>query len=187
MAMQDKIDAAKKIDALLKTILFQAQLRLRYRITVDPPLPEERDWERPAILVEFAGPDAPMLLERNAELLRALEQISQEMLRLRLDEHDRVSFDALGQRAMRIQELRMLAGAAAEKVRKTGEPYAFNPMTSRERRIIHLALRDELDLKTESEGESSHRCVVVHLKNAPAAGAPRKTSSGGMIIRRRRS
>jgi len=184
VAMQDKIDAAKKIDALLKTILFQAQLRLRYRISVDPPLPEDRDWERPAILVEFAGPDAGMLLERNAELLRALEQICQEMLRLRFDEHDRVCFDALGHRALRIQELRMLAGAAAEKVRKTGTPYAFNPMTSRERRIIHLALRDVPDLKTESEGEGSRRCVVVHPKNPPAA--PGRTSSGGVIIRRRR-
>jgi spoIIIJ-associated protein len=185
MPFEDKISAAKRIDTLLKTILYQSQLRLRYRITVDPPLPEERDWERPLILVEFGGPDAEMLLERNAELLRSLEQISQEMLRLRGDEHDKLSFDALGHRAMRIEELRMLARAAAERVRKTGTPYSFNPMTSRERRIIHLALRDEADLKTESQGDSGRRYVVVYPKSAGPVGGTRTRSSGGMIIRRR--
>lgn len=183
MPIEDKIAAAKRIDALLRTILYQAQLRLRYRITVDPPLPEERDWERPAILVEFTGPDADLLLERNAELLRSLEQICQEMLRLRPDEHDRLSFDALGHRALRIEELRLLARAAAERVRKTGSPYAFNPMTSRERRILHLALRDEADLKTDSQGEASRRHVVVSLKaDSPKA---RTLSRDGVIIRRR--
>ena len=135
--------------------------------------------------MEFSGPDAALLLERNAELLRALEQISQEMLRLRQDEHEQISFDALGQRAMRIEELRLLARAAAERVCKTGEPYPFNPMTSRERRIIHLALRDEPDLKTESEGDSGHRYVVVQPKAKAGGTAAGKTSSGGLIIRRR--
>jgi len=183
MPIEDKIGAAKQIDALLKVILYQAQLRIRYRITVDPPLPEERDWERPVILAEFSGPDAELLLERNAELLRSLEQLCQEMLRLRADEHDTLSFDALGHRAMRITELRGLAQAAAERVRKSGTPYAFSPMTSRERRVIHLALRDESDLKTESQGEAGQRHVVVQLKYG--GSAPRKRSSGGMIIRKR--
>jgi spoIIIJ-associated protein len=187
MPIQDKIEAARRIDALLKVTLVSSQLRLRYRITVDPPLPEERDWERPAILVEFAGPDAPMLLERNAELLRSLEHICQEMLRLGPDEHDKVSFDALGHRAMRIEELRLSAKVAAERVRKTGAPYSFSPMTSRERRVIHLALRDESDLKTESQGVAGQRCVVVYPKNyaGPASSKPR-TGGGVFSIRRRR-
>jgi spoIIIJ-associated protein len=183
MPIEDKIGAARKIDALLKVILYQAQLRVRYRITVDPPLPEDRDWERPVILVEFSGPDASVLLERNAELLRSLEQLCQEMLRLRPDEHDTLSFDALGHRAMRIAELKGLARAAAERVRKSGAPYAFSPMTSRERRVIHLALRDETDLKTESHGEAGQRHVVVQPKHG--ASAPRTRSSGGIIIRKR--
>ncbi len=184
MPIADKIEAAKRIDGLLKPILYQAQLRLRYRITVDPPLPEERDWERPEIRVEFSGPDADMLLERNAELLRSLEHICQEMLRLAPDEHEKVTFDALGHRAMRIEELRMAARVAAERVRKTGTPYAFSPMTSRERRIIHLALRDEPDLKTESQGESGRRNVVVYPRDYRGGGG-RSRSSGGVIIRRR--
>jgi spoIIIJ-associated protein len=66
---------------------------------------------------------------------------------------------------MRLQELRMAASVAAEKVRKTGAPYKFAPMSSRERRIVHLALRDEADLRTESEGEGLRRYVVVTTKD----------------------
>jgi spoIIIJ-associated protein len=185
MPLTDKIDAAKRIDALLKTILASAQLRLRYRITVDPPLPEERDWERPVVLVEFSGPDASMLLERNAELLRSLELISQEMLRLGPDEHEKVSFDALGHRAMRIEELRLAASVAAERVRKTGTPYTFSPMTSRERRVIHLALRDASDLKTESQGAVGHRCVVVYPKDYSPQSPAKPRNNGVFSIRKR--
>jgi spoIIIJ-associated protein len=144
---------------------------------VDPPVAEERDWERPEILVEFAGPDSPLMLERGAELLRAIELIALEMLRLPGNEHEKISFDCMNHRSMRLQELRMAAGVAAEKVRSTGSPYKFAPMSSRERRIVHLALRDHEDLRTESEGEGLRRCVVVYSKDyKPAVGrGARKT------------
>ena len=93
MPLDDKIAAAKQIDALLKQILASGTFRLRYRITVDPPLPEERDWERPLILVDLSGPDSDILLERGAELLRAFETVTQEMLRLAGNEHEKVQFD----------------------------------------------------------------------------------------------
>ena len=73
MPIPDKIAAAKKIDTLLRGVVTHGGLHLKYRITVDPPLPEERDWERPEILVELSGPDSPLVLERGGELLRAIE------------------------------------------------------------------------------------------------------------------
>src|SRR5215467_1017070 len=170
MPIADKIASAKKIDEFLRAIISHTGLRLKYRITVDPPLPEERDWERPEILVELAGPDSPFVLERGAELLRAIELLAIEMLRLPGNEHEKVSFDCMNHRAMRLEELRMAAGVAADKVRKTGSPYKFAPMSSRERRIVHLALREETDLVTESDGEGLRRCVVVYSKNAKPAG-----------------
>jgi spoIIIJ-associated protein len=56
----------------------------------------------------------------------------------------------------------MAANVAAEKVRQTGTPFHFAPMSSRERRILHLALRDQTDLRTESDGEGFNRCVVLY-------------------------
>ena len=66
MSIPDKIAAAKKIDELLREVVTNGALRLKYRITVDPPLSEERDWERPEILVQLSGPDSPLLLERSS-------------------------------------------------------------------------------------------------------------------------
>jgi len=172
MSIVDKVAAAKKIDEFLRSVVTHGGLRLKYRITVDPVLAEERDWERPEILVELSGPDSALLLERGAELLRALELLAIEMLRLSGNEHEKISFDCMNQRALRIEELRMAATVAAEKVRASGIPYAFAPMSSRERRIVHLALRDHADLRTESRGEGPHRCLVVYPKGY-VASAPR--------------
>jgi spoIIIJ-associated protein len=176
MPIPDKIAAANKINEFLTGVVTQGGLHLKYRITVDPPLPDERDWERPEILVEFAGPDSTLLLERGGELLRAVELLAIEMLRLPGNEHEKISFDCMNQRKLRIEELRMAAGVAAERVRQTGEPYEFTPMSSRERRIVHLALRDHADLHTESQGEGGRRCLVVYPKDyKPAARPVRKT------------
>jgi spoIIIJ-associated protein len=176
MPIDDKVAAARKIEELLRGVVTHGGLRLKYRITVNPQLVEERDWERPEILVELSGPDSPLLLERGGDLLRGLELLAIEMLRLTGNEHEKICFDCMNQRALRIEELRLAASVAAEKVRTSGVPYAFAPMSSRERRIVHLALRDHPDLRTESQGEGPRRCLVVYPKSSgPAAprGAPK--------------
>src|SRR5947207_15836134 len=127
----DKVAAAKKINEFLQAVVTHGGLRLKYRIIVDPPLPENRDWEKPDILVDFSGPDSTLLLDRGGELLRALELLALEMLRLPSGEHEKISFDCHNHRAQRIQELRMAATVAAAKVRKTGTPYHFRPMSPR--------------------------------------------------------
>jgi spoIIIJ-associated protein len=170
--LSDKIAAAKKIDEFLRALVTHGALRLKYRITVDPPLPEEREWERPEILVELSGPDSVLLLERGGELLRAIELLAIEMLRLPGNEHEKISFDCMNHRAIRLEELRAAATVAAERVRKSGTPYEFAPMSSRERRIVHLALRDATDLHTESQGEGSRRCLVVYPKDHKPPARP---------------
>jgi spoIIIJ-associated protein len=171
MTIPDKVAAANKINELLGGIIAKSGLKLKYRITVDPPLPDERDWERPEILVEFAGPDSALLLERGAELLRSIELLAIEMLRLPGNEHEKISFDCKNHRKLRLEELRLAADVAAQKVRQTGAPYTFAPMSSRERRIVHLALRDHADLRTESSGEGGRRSVVVYPANYKPAVA----------------
>jgi spoIIIJ-associated protein len=171
MPIPDKIAAANKINEFLRAVVHNGGFRLKYRITVDPPLPEERDWERPEILVEFIGPDSALLLERGGELLRAIELLAMEMLHLPGNEHEKISFDCMNQRALRLQELREAARVAADRVRQSGSPYEFAPMSSRERRIVHLALREQQDLHTESQGEGSRRCLVVYPKNYKVAAS----------------
>src|SRR5215467_9960683 len=161
----DKLQSANQLNTFLGGVVKHARLKLRYLITVDPQIADDRDWERPEVLVEFAGPDASLLLERGAELLRALELLAIEILHLPGNEHEKISFDCMGHRKARLEELRLAARVAAGKVRESGTPYHFAPMSSRERRILHLALRDEHDLRTESAGEGPRRSVVLYPKD----------------------
>ena len=61
---------------------------------------------------------------------------------------------------------------AAEKVKRTHAPFYFNPMSSRERRVIHLALRDEKELRSESVGLGPARAVVVVPADMATPPAP---------------
>lgn len=164
MPITDKIAAAKKISELLNGIITTGDFHLRYKIMVDPPA-ADHEFTKPEIKVELSGGDSPLVLERGGELLRALEHVALEMLRLGADEHDKIVFDCENFRSARLQELRMSANVAADRVRQSGMPYAFAPMSSRERRILHLALRDLEDLRTESAGEALQRYVVVYPKD----------------------
>lgn len=129
-------------------------------------------FENPELVVDFIGDDAEMLLENKAELLLALEHLTMEMLRVPPEDHSLICFDTNDYRRLRIEELRMSAASAAERVKKSGQPFVFSSMNSRERRILHLALREETDLRSESIGVGSLRQVVVLPKDAPLPPAP---------------
>src|SRR5690242_21935138 len=116
--LQDKVATAKKIDAFLKNVIASGAFKLKYRITVNPPASQEM--ETPEILVELAGPDSQLLLERGGEVLRALEVLTHESLHLHAEDHDKVSFDCRGYRAARQQELKLAAQVAADRVLQSG-------------------------------------------------------------------
>jgi len=125
----------------------------------------------PRITVELSGPDTPLLLARNGELLLAIEHIAAKILRLEPEEHDQISFDAGGFKATRNRELDLMAEMAIQKVRATGRPFSFSPMTSRERRILHLALAKS-GLPTASSGQGPGRFVVLYPEGQEPAPPP---------------
>ncbi|MGA8366353.1 MAG: R3H domain-containing nucleic acid-binding protein, partial [Candidatus Acidiferrales bacterium] len=114
------------------------------------------------IVVAFHGADQDLLLQRNAELLLALEHIAHRWLRLDPRLHDRVRFDCAGYRDARLEELKLSARVAAQRVRETGQPFRFNPMPPRERRIVHLELNGAPGVRTASEGSGDRRLLVVY-------------------------
>ncbi len=162
MPIDNLQEAAQKIAGLLATLNKLGGFRLKYRITAGDGARDPQGLEGRVIYIELAGPDVPMLTQHNGELLRALEAIAVQILRLDPREHDLVSFDAGNFKALRAEELRMAAETAAEKVRKTGVPYAFPPMNSRERRLLHLAFRSLEGVETASSGEGQDRFLAVY-------------------------
>lgn len=148
-----------RVERFLNTVFKLGGFKLNYAVSEgETPHP---DFENPDILVRFSGHDVDLLLANKAELLLALEQLTMEALGMPAEEHSRICFDANDYRVLRIEELRMSALAAAERVKKTRVPFHFSPMNSRERRIIHLALRDQTEVRSESVGLGPIRQVVV--------------------------
>ncbi len=114
------------------------------------------------IVVRFSGEDEDILLSRNGELLLALEYVAHRWLRLEPALHDRVRFDCGDYRATRLEELKLSARVAAQRVRETGQPFPFNPMSSRDRRVIHLELNGAPGVRTMSEGSGDRRHLVIY-------------------------
>jgi spoIIIJ-associated protein len=114
------------------------------------------------VLADLDGADKGILLERNAEVLKAIEHLAFKALRLEPAFHEKIHIDCGGYRALRFEELRMTARVAAERVQSSRQPFRLNPMSSRERRIVHLALKEFTDVRTESIGMGEERQVVIH-------------------------
>jgi spoIIIJ-associated protein len=90
-------------------------------------------------------------------------------LRLEPAFHEKIHIDCGGYRALRFEELRMTARTAAERVQTSRQPFRLNPMSSRERRIVHLALKSMPGVRTESVGIGEDRQVVIHPENSKPA------------------
>ncbi len=143
-------------------------------------------FEKPSLVVKFSGPDLEFLMYNKGEALLSLEQLTQEVLGMAPDEHALLCFDANDFRLLRQEELRIGALTVAERVRESKTPYRFSPMSSRERRLIHLAMRDQSDLRSESAGMGPYRHVVIYpagmasLPDPPMpATPPRRPDAGG--------
>ncbi len=122
------------------------------------------------VLADLDGKDKEILLERGAEVLKAFEHLAFRALRLEPTFHEKIHIDCGGYRALRFEELRMTARVAAERVQTSRQPFRLNPMSSRERRIVHMALKDMNGIRTESVGVGEDRQVVIH----PADTKPAK-------------
>ena len=179
--MQDVAQAAQTIGQFLQTVLSSTGLRVKFRVSLRSAKASHANDSTnggnhsPAeagartLHVEFSGPDTPMLISQNGELLNALEHLATKILRLDPESQDQVTFDADRFRANRDRRLRDTASAAIQHVRATGQPYAFPAMNARERRMLHLMLA-ESGLPTASSGEGAGRYVVLYPAGADTSG-----------------
>ena len=163
-------ETGPKIEAFLERILPLVGLNVTFDITDGASA--HHTFETPDLVVRFEGEDVDTLVANKAEVILALEHLTMEILGVPSDQHSRLCFDANDHRLLRIEELRLSALTIADKVLMSKVPYQFNPMNSRERRIIHLALRDFKELRSESLGQGQFRHVVVLPFDAPSLPEP---------------
>ena len=118
------------------------------------------------ILVRVDGPDAANLIGRKGQTLDAVQHVLEAMLNKDRRPKIRIRVDAGDYLARREENLVKLALRLGEKVKKSGRAASFSPMPANERRIIHLALKDDPLLRTQSKGSGELRKLII---------GPRKT------------
>jgi spoIIIJ-associated protein len=157
----DRQAAAEALRHFLENLVRVSGLELKVSVR-----PIANDGEGPSggaeVIADLEGKDKAILLERSAEVLQAFEHLAFRALRLEPTYHEKIHIDSGGYRALRFEELRMTARVAAERVQTSRQPFRLNPMSSRERRIVHLALKDMAGIRTESVGVGEERQVVIH-------------------------
>jgi spoIIIJ-associated protein len=162
-ARLDHERAVSELKRFLDLAVSEMGLAIEYEISTPSSVADAPD-NKDAV-VAFQGADQDFLLERNAELLLALEHVAHRWLHLDPRLHDRVRFDCGDYRSARLEELKLSARVAAQRVRETGQPFRFNPMSPRERRLIHLELNGAQGVRTASEGAGDRRQLVVYPAN----------------------
>jgi len=113
------------------------------------------------ILVSFKGKDAEFLLLKNGEVLNAMEYILNRIFSEKLTKENKIVTDSQNFRKFRNDELKMIAQKASEKVMQYGSSVQLQAMPPHERRIIHMALKENSKVKTISEGEGEDRKVII--------------------------
>jgi spoIIIJ-associated protein len=115
----------------------------------------------PTIFVDILGQDLGMLIGRRGDHLSQLQYLVNLIANRRLDTWTRVVLDVEGYRTRREESLIGLAERVGRQVARSRRPIVLEPMPPNERRIVHLTLRSNPDVTTESSGEGSMRRVTV--------------------------
>ncbi|MDP9211725.1 MAG: hypothetical protein M3N59_00375 [bacterium] len=115
----------------------------------DPPLLEIVDVEDPATLIGHRG-----------EAIRSLQHVLRVMV-ARAGGSPTAIVDVDGYRSRQQGQLKETAKQKAEEVKQTGRLTVLSPMTSYERRLVHVELRDDPAVTTESIGEGGSRRVMI--------------------------
>jgi spoIIIJ-associated protein len=145
-------DLKAKVERFVRDMIDKSSLDLR----IEVELKDDQSLE-----VMFQGFDLPLLLGHNAELLDALQYITRRAFAQEVAEGVQIDFDANGYRSARRHELELMAQKAAERVKLSKVPFVFDPMNAQDRRIIHMALVDYQEVRTESEGDGQMRRVKI--------------------------
>lgn len=157
----DRAPLIAELRSFLNLLLSKMHLDVQYDIKEFASAAGE-EAEHAEVLVNFRGRDQELLLQQHAELLSSIEYLAHRCLQLDPHFYDHVQFDSGDYRATRLEELKLSAKVAAQRVVETRQEFRFNPMSARERRVIHLILKDVKGVRTSSEGAGDHRQVVIH-------------------------
>jgi spoIIIJ-associated protein len=131
-------------------------------ITDDAKVTAATESDRLTLRIE--GGNAGILIGRKGQTLDAMQFLTDKIINRKSEARVRVKVDIEGYMETRKSNLKHLAYKMADKAKKTGRPATINQMSAQDRRIVHLALKDDTAVRTQSMGDGYYRRLVIFPK-----------------------
>ena len=116
------------------------------------------------ITFQVHGEDLGILIGKHGQTLDAIQYLTNLVANKEVHRRCQIVVDVENYRSRREETLIQLAHRLGAKVRRTRQKIALEPMNAFERKIIHLALQNEKNIKTDSEGQEPYRHIVIYYK-----------------------
>lgn len=162
----DRVESADEtvVKGIVRDLLGLMGFQAEIFVTDNPSTVPLSDEDPPTIFIDVLGQDLGFLIGRRGDHLAQLQYMVNLLANKKIGEWTRVIVDIEGYRARREEALVGLAERVARQVSRTRRPIMLEPMPPNERRIVHLSLRGNSDVTTESTGEGGTRRITVHPK-----------------------
>lgn len=121
--------------------------------------PADEDSSEDEIRIEIEGSEASRVIGKRGTVLEAIQYLTTRVAHRPGDPKKHISVDAEGYRARHEEQLTAMAQKLGERVASEGKVITFDPMNARDRRVVHMALRDTPGVRTESQGVGPDRRV----------------------------
>ncbi len=122
------------------------------------------DTQEDVLTLKIEGGNSGILIGRKGQTLDAMQFLVDKMINRQEEDRVRVRMDIQGYMETRKANLRHLAQKMASKAKKTGRPATINQMSAQDRRIIHMALKNDFQIRTQSMGDGYYRRLVIFPK-----------------------
>ncbi len=116
------------------------------------------------LLLKIEGGNSGVLIGRRGQTIEAMQFLIEKIINRKSEARIKLKIDIKEYMMTRKANLKSLARKMADKVRKTGKSTTINQMTSQDRRIIHLTLKDDIRIKTQSMGDGYYKKLIIFPK-----------------------
>ncbi len=116
------------------------------------------------LIFRVEGGNSSVLIGKRGQTLEALQYLVEKIINKKSDQRIRVLVDVEGYLEQRKISLKNLASRMAEKAQKINKPVTIGQMNAYDRRIVHLHLKDNQEVRTQSVGEGYYRKLVIFPK-----------------------
>jgi spoIIIJ-associated protein len=154
---ESTLDAqTQKALAFVRTLVAKMQMSVEVNLA-----PNDGEGSPDEIRIEVEGPDAGRIIGKKGNVLDAIQYLTARVVVRPGQPRRHIIVDAEGYRARHEDQLAQMARRLAQRVATEGKVITFDPMSPRERRIVHMALKDITAVRTESMGEEPQRRVQI--------------------------